>query len=110
MGANFATMEMDGNLSEYEVRAKFLLVQDNDRYENGHSYSGGFGQATGLKFSKHSVFGNAQRAREWVEGIVEKWEEALCVRIDTRIDASRADEGDKGPDKYVWFIGALCAC
>jgi hypothetical protein len=96
MGANFCSMALDGNLTAEEVRAAFKRAQEEDRYHNGHSYSGGFGQASGLEFKTHRVFPDARAAEVYLDTYCEKWEDALVVKY-------VADEGLR------YMIGAWCA-
>jgi hypothetical protein len=96
MGATFQTRVLPGNLSQAEVEAKFAEIQDQDRYENGHSYSGGIGMANGLEF-RSNTFDNIALAQEWLDENAEKWEAALCVKAFKR------------PNEPVWVIGAICS-
>jgi hypothetical protein len=95
MGANFETMALDGKLDREAVRKKFAEVQDQDRYENGHSYSGGFGMASGLMFIDDE-FPDAASARDYLDEHCVKWEEARAVWFKHGGDAN-------------WMIGAICA-
>jgi hypothetical protein len=95
MGASFLTTKLPGSLSRKEVEQKFAFIQDQDRYENGHSYSGGFGMALGLEFHAHA-FDNDSAAEEWLDSHCQKWGAALCVSI-------------KGEGGDWWMIGAVCA-
>ena|SRR5688572_20466786 len=96
MGACFQTMTLKGDLSTDQVKAKFADAQTRDRYENGHSYSGGFGQARGLKFD-NAKFANMKDAHNYLEKTCRKWEEAICVSV-------RNDQG-----ATCWLIAAWCA-
>ncbi|RUX60139.1 hypothetical protein [Mesorhizobium sp. M7A.F.Ca.CA.002.12.1.1] len=40
MGANFLTKSFDGTKTKKELETAFVDVQDQDRYENGHSQFG----------------------------------------------------------------------
>jgi len=85
-----------------EVRERFRQIQDADCFENGHSYSGTIGMASGLKFVDMS-FDSIDEAEEWVDDHAEKWEEALCV-------SAKGFLGDGSPDKVdFWVIGAICS-
>ena len=96
MGANFETMKVDGSKTRDDVKKLFADAQDQDRYENGHSYSGGFGMTTGLTF-QNKTFDNYSDAYDWLCENTEKWEAALCVTF--------KDESGNAQ----WLIGALCA-
>jgi len=91
MGASFNLMIAKG--TQAEVRAEFEKAQSEDRYENGHSYSGGFGQCSGLTFSQLNRTHTEPEAEKWLEDNCEKWEDALALRL----------------DKDTWMIGAWCA-
>lgn len=109
MGAVFRDMVLPGEMAWADVKAEFEEAQDRDRYENGHSYSGGFGMARGLKYRAVGNFASVDDARSWLEDNAQKWEEALAVRTtDTR---ERLWNGNNNPafGKEVWVIGALCA-
>ena len=91
MGCNFVSMTVDGSATEEQVAEHFRHEQDEDRYYNGHVYSGGMGMATGLTFTKKE-FPNADAAHEWLENHAQKWGRALAVRC-----------------PGYWVIGANCA-
>ena len=97
MGASFNTMTLAGNLTRKEVQAQFADAQDCDRYENGHSYSGGFGQARGLKFASRT-FDTEPAASAWLDENCQKFGDAIAVTF----------KGENGGAQ--WMIGALCAC
>lgn len=96
MGANFQTLALDGKLDRMAVERKFNDAQEQDRYENGHSYSGGLGMASGLIFVDIEVFADARSANEYLEQHCAKWEEARAVRY-------------KYEDDTRWMIGAWCS-
>lgn len=89
MGASFNCIAEIG--TETEIRAKFAQIQDQDRYENGHVYSGGFGMAEGLTFT-NKTFATNKEARDWLLDNCQKWDNALAAKV-----------GDH------WVIGAWCA-
>ena len=91
MGACFQTATLSG--SKEKVKADFTKIQEQDRYENGHSYSGGFGMAQGLKF-EFKEFSNANEAYEWLSEKCDKWGPALAVKL-------------RGTEN--WAIGAWCS-
>ncbi|ESX17895.1 hypothetical protein X766_16015 [Mesorhizobium sp. LSJC255A00] len=96
MGANFKTQSFDGKLSKKELETAFERVQDQDRYENGHSYSGGFGMARGLQIAD-KTFRDREIAEEYLDSNCEKWEEAIAVVYTDKDGAKK------------WLIGAVCA-
>jgi hypothetical protein len=96
MGAAFVTRVLPGTLSQAEVRERFRAMQEQDRYENGHSYSGSIGMADGLEF-RSNQFETDEEAREWLDDNAEKFGPALCIK---RTNA-------KG--EPIWVIGASCS-
>lgn len=96
MGAAFKTMKVDGSIPRHDVRIKFREAQERDRHENGHSYSGGFGMASGLTFPI-KAFDAQEDAEDWLAETAQKWEDALCVTF-------KAEDG-----QIHWLIGAWCA-
>jgi len=94
MGANYVSFNTTG--TEKEVQILFEREQEQDRYENGHCYSGGIGMANGLSF-KSNVFQSDREADEWLMDHAEKWEDALAVIV---------REGDM---KSHFRIGAWCS-
>lgn len=99
MGASFQTMILPASLSDEEIKSKFRDVQDQDRYENGHSYSGGFGMAKGLRLEPRT-FDNPDDAWKYLEDHCQKWDEAKAVR---------ARQPDSVTNPIIWCIGAWCA-
>jgi hypothetical protein len=97
MGATFQEMEMEGDVLIADMKTRFIAVQDKDRYENGHMYSGGFGMATGLITHQEPVYSTPDEAREWLIENAHKWREAHAVRF------------QKTPEEVCWMIGAWCA-
>jgi len=95
MGCNFVTEQIDGAKTREEVKTIFARLQDQDRYENGHSYSGGLGMTTGLIFDD-KTFESTEAAEEWLDEHARKWDEARCVTV-------------KENGKTFWLIGANCA-
>jgi hypothetical protein len=92
MGASFCLMKVEATKTQQQVREAFQEAQERDRYENGHSYSGGFGMAAGLAFNR-ARFERADDADEWLQENCEKWAEAIAVRL---------NDG-------TWIIGAWCS-
>jgi hypothetical protein len=104
MGACFQEMIVPFRHQRKEIEKIFERVQDQDRYENGHSYSGGFGMATGLTFVMSRVFHDEAAARDWLQDNAQKWENALAVQFYT------GSEGDGSiPEERKWLIGAWCS-
>jgi len=95
MGANYVSFNSRG--TESEVRRAFEIEQEQDRFENGHSYSGGIGMARGLAF-KSNVFQSDKEADTWLMDHAQKWEAAIAVIV---------REGDC---KSHFRIGAWCSC
>jgi len=97
MGACFEYMELKG--TKNEVFEKFEKVQTNDRYENGHCYSGGFGMAAGLKFKDRvAEVNSSESAEDWLDDNASKGGPALAVQLYITEDG-----------ETVWGIGAWCA-
>lgn len=96
MGANFNTMSVNASHSTKEVEKLFQQAQEDDRYDNGHSYSGGFGMATGLVFHPQ-IFESEQAAKEWLVDNCKKWENAIAVLCPSE------KEGQ------IYLIGAWCS-
>ena len=96
MGASFVTLKFLGEKTRNEVKALFDQAVDQSRYEDGHSYSGCIGMATGLIFEE-KTFDNEGEADDFLSEACEKWEEARCVTFLNK---------DK---KATWLIGAMCA-
>ena len=91
MGANFVTLSYHG--TKKEITTRFEKDQERDRYENGHSYSGGIGMARGLTFIDLEV-DTEEQATAWLDEHCVKWDNALAVKI-------------KGSD--MWIVGAVCS-
>ena len=62
------------------IRNRFRHVQEDDRYENGVSYSGTIGMADGLEFRTDKLFKSYTDAADWLQGYAEKWGPAVAVR------------------------------
>lgn len=82
MGANFNTMIYPGTLSTQELKQHFQIDQTQDRYENGNSYSGGIGMATGLHICLDKKFGTEREAYDYLSDKAEKWGPAIAVKFD----------------------------
>ena len=96
MGASFNTMRVPGDRKRNEVIERFQNAQDQDRHENGHSYSGGLGMCTGLSFPSRT-FQSPEAAELFLSSTAEKWEDALCVLVEPPDEES------------FWLIGGRCA-
>lgn len=97
MGAQFQ-FETIAKPDRAEAEADFERLQDQDRYENGHSYSGGFGMATGIEFQDGQRFVSEDDAYEWLCDHTEKWGPAIAVQA----------IGTDG-NQFGWFVGATCS-
>lgn len=81
MGANLNTITFAGDLTEAQVKEKFTAEQEQDRFENGHSYSGGFGMLTGVDFvKKGTIFKSISAAEDYISENQEKWGAAFAVK------------------------------
>jgi hypothetical protein len=96
MGACFQAYSVDGKKTAQELKVDFQRVQEQDRYENGHSYSGGFGQCSGLNVT-NNVFPDRNAADEWLGDNTKKWDAAKAVRFVS------------GDGTERWMIGGWCA-
>lgn len=97
MGACYDTRTLDGRLTRDQVKKRFAEIQQQDCYENGHSYSGTIGMARGIKFPNAPLFADFHAADEWIADHAQKWEEALAVQTFNKA-------GDP-----IWVIGAWCS-
>jgi hypothetical protein len=95
VGAYFVTLRFD-HVDHKELERLFREAQENDRYENGHRYSGGVGMANGLSITT-KAFSNRREAEAWLDDNTIKWEEAKAVSV-------RPTEGNP-----YWLVGAVCA-
>ena len=80
MGGSFNFITMNGDESKESVIEHFKLMAEDDLYENGHSYSGGWGMFPGLIF-KDQVFDNVDLAEDAIMENQCKWDPALCVKF-----------------------------
>jgi Zn finger protein HypA/HybF involved in hydrogenase expression len=79
---------MGGQYNSFSSEAKnfkllgmeFRNAQSEDEYENGHSYSGGWGQKEGLR-DTGKVFNSRDEAEEWIQDNNEKWGPADAVKF-----------------------------
>ncbi len=93
MGASFDYRVIEAETFEEAVK-KFEAAQEQDRYENGNSYSGTIGMLRGVdKVSK--IFETKMEAYKYVDENSEKWESALAVKF-------------KSKEKLLWLIGGCC--
>jgi hypothetical protein len=93
MGASYNQVTLKGDRAS--VKKQFEKLQENDRHENGHSYSGGFGMATGLEFAGY-IATNESEAAIWLDAHCEKRETAKAIQVNGK------------PNE--WIIGAWCSC
>ena len=91
MGATYNEAKLTG--TPEQVRMKFEQLQDQDRYENGHSYSGGFGMTRGLQFARANVTHTEAEAHDWLIENCNKWSAAIALRL----------------DKDEYLVGAWCS-
>lgn len=97
MGAAYNSTILKG--TREEVKEQFRGIQETDRHENGHSYSGGFGMCPGLDFVSRNrlpedlMVEDTRAVEEWVVENQDKWGCAYAVEI---------GEG-------VYYIGAWCS-
>ena len=98
MGACFDLRFVE-ETDKQKAKEIFESMQEECRYENGHSYSGGIGMATGLRFTDE-VFSGSREAEEWLEDNAEKWGPALAVRFNGIVNRKEYDG---------WLVGAICS-
>ena len=96
MGANFVELRFPVFRTKQELTDRFIEAQEQDRYENGHSYSGGIGMARGLKILE-DTYATEAKAYEFLVANCKKWEEAQAVRY---LDENK---------KWWWLVGARCS-
>ena len=109
MGAAFQSRVFPGDLKKEAVRSEFEDLQERDRYDNGHSYSGGFGMARGLQF-RSETFPTVDDAEEWLAENAQKWEAALAVRAREVREKLWGETPNPNFNTEVWIVGAWCAC
>jgi hypothetical protein len=97
MGAEYQ-FERIATADKEAAKVVFEKMQDDDRYENGHSYSGGWGMADGIEFRSEPSFADEDKAYEWIIDVAKKWEAAIAV---PEIDEYGAHIG--------YFVGAWCS-
>ncbi len=100
MGACFDSRFVE-ETDKRKARIIFESMQEECRYDNGHSYSGGIGMAHGVTFTDKE-FDDPQQADDWIEMNAQKWGPALAVRCKGRWHHNKEFDG--------WVIGAICAC
>ncbi len=93
MGAAFSCRVLEGTFQEAKTR--FVEMQEQDKYENGHSYSGGIGMLVGVK-NTCLTLNDRKSASQYIMEHAEKWESALAVQFHEQ-------------DKILWLIGGWCA-
>lgn len=79
-----------------KAKAEFVADQESDRYENGHSYSGGIGMLDGVS-NKVETAEDFNEAQDWICENAEKWEEAKVVSFKDK-------DGNN-----LFMIGGWCA-
>ena len=80
MGACFDELDLDGTLSEREVKSRFEAYQNECAHESGNSYSGRLNMCNGIKFATHKVFESQSEAYEYLNETCQKWENAIAVQ------------------------------
>lgn len=95
MGCNFQTLIFSGTYDKETLQSAFDGRVQESRYEDGNSYSGEIGMATGL-IIEDLEFASYDEAFAWLDDHCIKWEEARAVKF----------TNSKGT---WWFIGAQCA-
>lgn len=82
-------------------------IMEQDRYENGHEYSGTIGMANGVQTFTHpkpltrrqaSMFIFGTENAHWEDARAQKWGPAILVNV-------RAE----GARKRTWMLGAMCS-
>jgi hypothetical protein len=96
MGSEYNQMIVN-SVNHKEVKDSFVAAQDDDLRDNGHSYSGGFGMATGLDI-QFKTFNSADEASEYLQNTAEKWCDALAVQFKSKDGTTKT------------MIGAWCSC
>ncbi len=95
MGAEFQTMRVNST-DATKIKREFERAQEEDLYENGHSYSGGLGMAPGLELESLKTFETEDDADDYLVNRCQKWENAIGVPF-------------KLGNKIVYLIGAWCS-
>ena len=108
MGASFNQIQVPGSCGKVEVETRFGEAQARDRIDNGNSYSGGIGMATGIEFRSQS-FPSIQTAQDWLEENAQKWGPALAVTATDNREKLWDAKANPGFGKPVWVIGAWCS-
>ena len=108
MGAAFVTRSYNSELTTAQVKLRFADDQDQDRAENGGSYSGGIGMAQGLVFVDKK-FASINAAREWLDDNAEKFGPAIAVTAINCEEKTWQGRDNPNYNKKVWLIGALCS-
>lgn len=80
MGAEFDDLDLDGTLSEREVKSRFEAYQNECAHESGNSYSGRLNMCNGLVFAQVRVFDSQNEAYEYLQNKCQKWENAIAVK------------------------------
>lgn len=96
MGACYNERALHGSLTEADLQEQFREMQMIDRYENGHSYSGGWGQCRGLSTEAQKIFESEDLATKYLQEVADKWGPAVAVKYRTS-------------GTVEWLIGAWCA-
>jgi hypothetical protein len=111
MGASYCEMSVSRDMPVAKLKENFAYIQERDRHDNGHSYSGGFGMARGLTVLSRE-FPTLDAAQDWLVENAQKWGPALAVTAtDTRpvLVWGRIDKPNPDHNKRLWVIGAWCS-
>jgi len=98
------TFEAPNRAAAEKIAAELM---EQDRFENGHEYSGTIGMASGIRTFVHPkpltdkqaeafIFGT--EARGWQDAKAEKWGPAILVNVRSN-----------GNRKKRWTLGAMCS-
>lgn len=98
MGAAFVSRSfpLDKYPDTVSLKKKFIEWQDQDKHENGHSYSGGIGMAEGLQINPVTLTSYAD-AEDFLDNHAKKFGPAIAIKY-------KYDDG-----LVYWMIGAVCA-
>ena len=79
MGANFSMFQTAAKTPEQAMRDCSARIEQS-AYEDGHSYSGEIGMASGVVMTTKK-FTNPDTAIDWLDDNAEKWGPALGVTL-----------------------------
>jgi len=96
MGASSKDTQLDGKLTEDEVRKIFDKMCEQAAYSSGHEYSGDWNMMNGIQFPLQK-FTSYDKAIKWVLDNTQKWGSAMAVKVK-----------EKGKAPY-WLLGGWAA-